>query len=54
MATELKEGELLVEDISPDLLQAIAARARINGPKRRRRGACFTGARTAAIGEWWL
>ena len=31
MATESKEGELLVEDISPDLLQAIAARARING-----------------------
>ena len=31
MTTELKEGELLVEDISPSLLQAIEGRARING-----------------------
>jgi plasmid stability protein len=31
MATELKEDDLLIEDLSPDLLQRIEARARSNG-----------------------
>jgi plasmid stability protein len=31
MATELKEDELLIEDISPDLLQRIQVRAQTSG-----------------------